>query len=311
MPLGCVDCGHGELDDLGPGMSFGQYAGGALVTQPYGSLRIWRCQRCELTFKSPVLDVNSATELYNQTDGSVWSATMPRPEFDLAIARIARAVESESQNDVLDVGCNRGEFLARLPLCVNRFGVEVNRNAAAVARASGIRTWHSLAELPEEQRFDFITCFDVIEHVQQPAAFVGQLLNRLKSAGELIVSSGNATVFGRQWRPALNWYYANPEHISFVSRSWFEHMLAGSGAFRLEEVHEFTHGHRRAGIVPRLKVALFKAFPRGYLGGYRCAKRLMGSHSGLFVPGNGSAADHACFVVSAKLSLGEMQRVKV
>ena len=291
----CTDCGHTPVRRLGPSMSFGQFAGGALVTQPFGSVSIFQCGRCHLVFKDPPLDLSTAHDLYNRVDGSVWTSTMPRPEFDLACS----AVESAAgiAHRVLDVGCNRGEFLLRIQSAVERFGIEVNRNAAEFARSKGVTVVAGIDDLPGEALFDFITCFDVIEHIAQPSVFLEALLARLRPGGVLFLSSGDAAVLTSQFRPALNWYLANPEHIAFVSEAWLRSVLQELPTYELIEVARFIHGHPRIGIDMKLKVALFKLWPNGYLGSYRAAKKLARSTSGLFAPGNGATADHACFVV--------------
>jgi 2-polyprenyl-6-hydroxyphenyl methylase/3-demethylubiquinone-9 3-methyltransferase len=44
-----------------------------------------------------------------------------------------------------------------------------------------------------EGRFDLITCMEVIEHVADPAVFVGALAKRLAPGGLLVLSTPNAT----------------------------------------------------------------------------------------------------------------------
>jgi SAM-dependent methyltransferase len=292
----CTDCCHTSVECVGPTLSFGQYAGGALVSQPFGTVNIFRCGHCQLVFKSPPLDLSTAHELYNQVDGSVWSSRMPRPEFDLA--QLIVESQGESGLSVLDVGCNRGEFMQRVRTDVQRFGVEVNRTAAAFAESQGVKVWPDVGAISPGVKFRFITCFDVIEHVPRPSEFVFQLLDRLEPGGCLIVSSGDAAVFLSQRRPAVNWYFANPEHISFISEDWIRFVLPAPAGFVVSSVTRFIHGHHRLGLDMRTKVGLFKLWPTAYLRSYQWAKRLAGSKSGLFVPGNGSAADHACFVIT-------------
>ncbi len=294
-PINCADCGSAALESVGPAVSFGHYAGGALVTQPFGTVSIFRCLRCHLVFKSPPLELNTAHALYNELDGSVWSSKMPRPECDYA-KDIVEA-DTYSRLHLLDVGCNRGEFLQRLRPDIQRFGVEVNRNAAAFAESRGMKVWYDLDIIPADARFRFITCFDVIEHVSRPSEFLQKMLGKLEPAGTLIMSSGDAAVFLSQWRPALNWYFANPEHISFISERWIRSLLPEQCGFFLKDVRRFRYGHHRPGLDMKTKVRLFKLWPTGYLHAYQFAKQLVGSASGLFVPGNGSAVDHACFVI--------------
>ena len=291
--LTCPDCGAARPRLVGRGISFGRYAGGRLVDSAQRP-GIYRCGTCSLVFKHPRIGGEEALDFYNEADGSVWSSRL-RPEFDQA-QQLVEACGLPSPR-VLDVGCNRGEFLSRLGPDVGKFGVEVNRSAAAHARADGMQVWAQLSDIPDDQTFDVVTTFDVIEHVETPGPFLHALLARVAPGGLLLVSSGDADAFLAQPRPALNWYFANPEHVSFVSEAWFRGRLKGAPPATLEDVRRFLHGRAIQGAVPRFKIAAFKAWPAGYLGLYKLAKKTVSSEGGLFVPGNGYSVDHLCAVI--------------
>src|SRR5438270_761948 len=95
----------------------------------------------------------------------------------------------------LDVGCGAGllaEPLARLGAKVT--GLDASAELIAVAReharAVGLEIDYRAGEIAElEGQFDLITCMEVIEHVADPAAFVGALAERLASDGLLILST--------------------------------------------------------------------------------------------------------------------------
>jgi 2-polyprenyl-6-hydroxyphenyl methylase / 3-demethylubiquinone-9 3-methyltransferase len=99
----------------------------------------------------------------------------------------------------LDVGCGAGllaEPLARLGAQVT--GLDASADLIAVAqehaRASGLDIDYRSGELAGlEGQFDLLTCMEVIEHVAEPAAFVGALARRLAPDGLLVVSTPNAT----------------------------------------------------------------------------------------------------------------------
>jgi 2-polyprenyl-6-hydroxyphenyl methylase/3-demethylubiquinone-9 3-methyltransferase len=103
----------------------------------------------------------------------------------------------------MDVGCGAGllaEPLARLGARVT--GLDVSPNLISVARdhasASGLAIDYRTGELAELQgQFDLITCMEVIEHVADPAAFVGALAKRLAPGGLLVMSTPNATAWSK------------------------------------------------------------------------------------------------------------------
>jgi len=108
-----------------------------------------------------------------------------------------------SGKTALDVGCGAGllaEPLARLGAAVT--GLDASPELIAVAqdhaRRTGLAIDYRSGELFElESEFDLITCMEVIEHVADPAAFVGALAKRLAPGGLLIMSTPNATAWSR------------------------------------------------------------------------------------------------------------------
>jgi len=103
----------------------------------------------------------------------------------------------------LDVGCGAGllaEPLARLGATVT--GLDASPELIAVAqehaRRAGLAIDYRSGELSElEGELDLITCMEVIEHVADPAAFVGSLARRIAPDGLLIMSTPNATAWSR------------------------------------------------------------------------------------------------------------------
>jgi 2-polyprenyl-6-hydroxyphenyl methylase/3-demethylubiquinone-9 3-methyltransferase len=107
-----------------------------------------------------------------------------------------RPLEGKS---ALDVGCGAGllaEPLARLGAQVT--GLDASPDLIAVAReharSAGLEIDYRAGELSELQgQFDLITCMEVIEHVADPAQFVGAVAKWLAPGGLLIMSTPNAT----------------------------------------------------------------------------------------------------------------------
>ena len=103
----------------------------------------------------------------------------------------------------LDVGCGAGlltEPLARLGANVS--GIDASPELVGVARSHastvGLDINYRSGEVAElDGRFDLVTCLEVIEHVADPAQFVGSLAERLAPDGLLILSTPNATSWSK------------------------------------------------------------------------------------------------------------------
>lgn len=103
----------------------------------------------------------------------------------------------------LDVGCGAGllaEPLARLGAKLT--GIDASPEVIAVARehaeAMGLDIDYRSGDVREiDGLFDLITCMEVVEHVADPALFIGVLAKRLAPNGLLILSTPNRTAWSR------------------------------------------------------------------------------------------------------------------
>jgi SAM-dependent methyltransferase len=92
---------------------------------------------------------------------------------------------------VLDAGCGSGRTLQELVDYGDVSGIELNTEAAALARgrALGDVEVGRLEELPwEDGTFDLITCLDVIEHVPDDTAALAELRRVCRPGGWLLVT---------------------------------------------------------------------------------------------------------------------------
>ena len=92
---------------------------------------------------------------------------------------------------ILDVGAGTGDFLK---VCLQNnwtvFGTEPNQKAREIAKQKQLFLKNDLQEF-SNNKFDVITLWHVLEHVENVSEFISQLKNLLSENGKLIVAVPN------------------------------------------------------------------------------------------------------------------------
>jgi SAM-dependent methyltransferase len=147
---------------------------------------------------------------------------------------------------ILDVGCAGGELLDRIRQAGNPdvHGIEPDPFAASLARRRGIPVHEGYLEdarLPA-QSFSTVLLDHVLEHVDDPAAFLAEVHRLLIGGGAVIiwlpnVESDAAQRLGPYWMG-----YDAPRHQTTFSLRTLSRLLDRQG-FRVVRVH-----HERSGV---------------------------------------------------------------
>jgi SAM-dependent methyltransferase len=94
----------------------------------------------------------------------------------------------------LDVGCGVGQVVGRLTQAgFEAWGVDVSEPSIARARKFSERCLlYDGTTLPfPDARFDSVGALNVLEHVEQPEAFIKELVRVTKPGGKIVISSPN------------------------------------------------------------------------------------------------------------------------
>jgi len=174
-----------------------------------------------------------------------------------------------------DVGCASGHFLEAAQ-AAGRFtsvaGVDVSAEAIAAVRARlGCAAWAGQLEtMPAPGRFDVVTMWETIEHIERPVEALAALREWLTPDGLLAVGTGDnasaaARLLGRRW-----WYLVPPDHCVYFNevalgtalaragyrvvgwrRIWMHWVSAANGAMKLLRSFE-VDAARAVGVARRV-----------------------------------------------------------
>lgn len=237
---------------------------------------LYRCIECALLYKDHDWTPERLRELYAKVPTEEWdNAEGKRPDFALA-AEVLEGVAGGPR--ILDIGCFAGHFLHGLPSRFQKYGIEVNPKARAIARERGINVisedFESLPGGEYEAFFDVVVAMDVIEHSFDPARFVAESGRLVKPGGCLIISTGNADAPTFRWMAPSYWYCSYAEHMVFPSPRWIS-WVADKAGFKVESVRCYSHAARSLAGFARQTMA--NAFYRFSPGAYQYVRDSKGS----------------------------------
>jgi SAM-dependent methyltransferase len=237
--VSCPSCGAGSVRRLGAIPASNTFAGRHLDRVLPG-WALWRCPACHLVFRYPRLAKQELDALYRLGHDEGWPDPVEnRKDWVLAAKLIAAYPEVKR---VLDVGCFDGKLLDYLDSSYEKLGVEIHQAAADRAAKRGIRIIaHDFAELASRPAVaDAVLAVDVIEHTDDPLAFLALLVQAVSPDGLVIVATGNTDSTSWRFMGSRYWYCHIAEHISFINPAW-AHWSAHRLGLEVVAIRSFSH----------------------------------------------------------------------
>jgi len=189
------------------------------------------CHDCDLVFAEPM---HTPPEFY-----------VDNPDYILRDELLTDPLEEDRRWDMrmflssphsggslLDIGCGTGFLVSRAAaLGYDAHGIEFNKRAVERGRGHfGLQTIYSLdlKGLKLEKpglKFDIVTMFQVLEHLEQPNSILEDLKPMLNRGGRLVL----ALPFRERWPDVLGDVDMPPHHLSRWSRKALEKFLFFNG----------------------------------------------------------------------------------
>ena len=193
--------------------------------------RLVKCRRCAYAFNEDACEEYSAFYSMDQTTVVNETQAGKKKYFQSVIKRADGVLEKSAGGmSLVDIGAGNGAFVSQL--VASGFNgvidaVELN-DQSKTALSSYVRNVYSTIEeiKDAETRYDFITMFDFLEHVEDPRAFLVLLQNishenTIHIIGVPRMDSMISRILGHKY-----WLYT-PMHYSYFSRKSLQALLGG------------------------------------------------------------------------------------
>lgn len=213
-------------------------------------VRLHRCAACGLVFTDDHgKDIDTSRrydDFYKNEIGTRFGYGI---EYPIRAFRFFRALKIKTlfprARTVLDIGSGRGWMLYYLKKYfgyTRAAGTQIAKNAVEFSRQRlGLEIYDDdLLRLPlEEESFDLVTMWHVLEHVTRPEAYIARIRELLTAGGRLIVevpnyASWTRSLTGRYWL-GLDLDH----HVTFFTPASLANLLERSG-FTVRTVRTFS-----------------------------------------------------------------------
>lgn len=145
----------------------------------------------------------------------------------IALRKKIKLINSISdKGSLLDIGAGTGDFLSAAKN--NHWkvtGIEPNLKAKSIALKKGVSFEDDLLSL-EDNSFDVITMWHVLEHVPNLEEYISELKRLVKSNGTIIIAVPNYKSFDAKYYQEFWAAYDAPRHLWHFSKTAIEKLFA-------------------------------------------------------------------------------------
>lgn len=177
-------------------------------------IQVYECLESGYEFYYP-FHLSGDSGFYEQLQKFSWYYNPWKWEHKVAFDLI------ESNSTVLEIGCAEGSFVKELSTKASYVkGIELNQSAVNKALEQNLNVENKFVdELLETEtgKYDYICCFQVLEHVSDVNSFLNDIIQLLKPNGKLIISvPNNDSLIVKSYAGILN---QPPHHMGLWKES--------------------------------------------------------------------------------------------
>ncbi len=233
--------------------------------------QIVRCMTCRLVYAIPEETTDNIVQDYlDMEDHEYLNEEKGRREQARFI--LSKVSHFKKQGRLLDVGCGPGLFLDEAKKRNWEIsGVDLSSWASRYAKehfGANVFTGSLFTAKFPDKTFDVITLMDVIEHVEDPKAFLTEVRRILKNDGILYLSTPDINSFF-SFALKARWWGVNKYHLFYFSRSTLEKFFQEVGLKQVQyssypRIFSLNYWSDRLKAYPKIIHTTFDFFAKGW-----------------------------------------------
>ena len=155
-------------------------------------LPVAECLDCGLLFVKDVPEKKLGRETEEFLDEYYTEISTDKSKFDYCLnlvkSHLAHQNRKMAGQRLLDIGCGDGYFIGFCQqLGIESYGYDISPAVANYAQRKGLRVYSDLDKVTD--KFDIITMFDVLEHMENPRVELEYLAKLLKDNGLIFIET--------------------------------------------------------------------------------------------------------------------------
>ena len=186
----------------------------------YEKLYLLKCVKCNFVFDQRIPSSKELDDCY-----SLYSYSILRPVSKPTINSFNKLLDYfekyRDTGNILDIGCGQGDFLFEArKRNWNVYGSEYSKAATDLCEKRGIKMYkgHLTKNIFDNIKFDVISSFEIIEHINNPNDFMSLINHKLQEKGLVYCTTPNFNSLLRNFEKDKFMMIAYPEHISFYTK---------------------------------------------------------------------------------------------
>ena len=189
---------------------------------------LFKCKNCSLVFANKIPSVKELEAHYSNYSRNDYLSPITIKRYNELLDKFEKYRKT---NNILDVGCGIGYFLEEAKKRGwNVYGTEYTEEALKICNEKGISL--NKGKLNPDNynfKFDIVTSFEVIEHINNPIEEITNINSILRNEGLFYLTTPNFNSINRYYLKEKWNVIVYPEHLTYYTKSTLKKLIQKQG----------------------------------------------------------------------------------